>query len=83
MAKKTKNTKPSVKEKVTKKERELALKEVSDDMLERLAVVGPPEKVLAKYEALRKTGVTNPVVWLPVGCPPALALETIHTFNDN
>ena len=62
---------------------ELALKEVSEEMLARLAAVGPPEKVLARYETLRKSGITNPVVWLPVGCPPALALETIHTFQDS
>ena len=46
----------------------------------RLAAVGPPEKVLARYDELRKAGVTIPVVWLPVSCPPELALETIHTF---
>ncbi|MHA1977109.1 MAG: LLM class flavin-dependent oxidoreductase [Candidatus Hodarchaeales archaeon] len=64
-------------------DRELALKEVTDEMLARLAAVGSPEAVLARYASLRKAGVTNPVVWLPVGCPPALALETIHTFQDN
>lgn len=64
-------------------EREVALQEVTDEMLDRLAAVGPPDKVLARYEALRKAGVTNPVVWLPVGCPPELALETIHTFQDS
>ncbi|MHA2389598.1 MAG: LLM class flavin-dependent oxidoreductase [Candidatus Hodarchaeales archaeon] len=63
--------------------RELAIKEVTDDMLSRLAAVGPPDEVLARYETLRKAGVTNPVVWLPVGCPPALALETIHAFQDS
>ena len=64
-------------------DRELALKQVTDEMLTRLAAVGPPETVLARYESLRKAGVTTPVVWLPVGCPPDLALETIHTFQDS
>ena len=51
-------------------------------MLERLAAVGRPEKVLAKYEEFRKQGVTQPVVWLPASCPPDLAIETIQTFID-
>ena len=64
-------------------DRELALQEVTEEMLDRLAAVGPSEKVLARYEDLRRQGVTNPVVWLPVGCPPDLAMETISTFQDS
>ncbi len=64
-------------------DRELALKNVTDEMLDRLAAVGSPDKVLARYESLRKRGVKNPVVWLPVGCPPELALDTIATFQDS
>jgi alkanesulfonate monooxygenase SsuD/methylene tetrahydromethanopterin reductase-like flavin-dependent oxidoreductase (luciferase family) len=63
-------------------DREVALTLVTDEMLDRLAAVGPPEKVLTRYEELRKAGATQPVVWLPASCPPDLALETIHTFLD-
>jgi len=63
-------------------QKELAINEVTDDMLTRLAVVGSPDQVLARYDNLRKNGVTLPVVWLPVNCPPALALETINTFTE-
>ena len=63
-------------------ERETALKLVTDEMLDRLAAVGSPEKVLARYEDLRKAGATQPVVWLPTSCPPDLAMETIQTFTN-
>lgn len=63
-------------------QRELAINEVTDDMLTRLAVVGSPDQVLARYDILRENGVTLPVVWLPVKCPPSLALETINTFIE-
>ncbi|MCK4849358.1 MAG: LLM class flavin-dependent oxidoreductase [Candidatus Heimdallarchaeota archaeon] len=63
-------------------QKELAINEVTDTMLTRLAVVGSPDYVLTRYEILRKNGVTLPVVWLPVKCPPSLALETINTFTE-
>ena len=63
-------------------QKKLAIDEVTDEMLSRLAVVGSPEEVLTRYEILRKKGVTLPVVWLPFNCPPPLALETINTFIE-
>ena len=62
-------------------EREVAAKAVSKDMLERIAVVGPPEYVVARYEELRKLGTDIPVVMLPHNITPELALETISTFQ--
>jgi alkanesulfonate monooxygenase SsuD/methylene tetrahydromethanopterin reductase-like flavin-dependent oxidoreductase (luciferase family) len=63
-------------------EKELAIDELTDEMLARLAVVGSPDQVLARFDNLRKNGVTLPVVWLPFNCPPSLALETISAFNN-
>ncbi len=62
--------------------KDLAINEVTDEMLARLAVVGSPDEVLARYDILRKSGVTLPVVWLPVKCPPSMAIETINTFIE-
>jgi F420-dependent oxidoreductase-like protein len=63
-------------------EREVAAEAVSQDMLDRIAVVGPPEYVLARYEELRKLGTDIPVVMLPHNCTPELAMETISVFQE-
>ncbi|MHA2345562.1 MAG: LLM class flavin-dependent oxidoreductase [Candidatus Hodarchaeales archaeon] len=63
-------------------EQEIAIKAVTDQMLEKLAAVGTPDYVRRKYEEFRRRGVTLPVVWLPASSPPEIAMETIHTFLD-
>ncbi|MFX1506565.1 MAG: LLM class flavin-dependent oxidoreductase [Promethearchaeota archaeon] len=63
-------------------DRELAAKSVTQEMLERIAVVGPPEYVVARYEELRKLGTDIPVVMLPHNCTPELAMDTISAFQQ-
>lgn len=63
-------------------EKEIAIKAITDQMLDKLAAAGTPDYVRQKYEDFRKKDVTLPVVWLPASCPPNIALETIHTFLD-
>ena len=63
-------------------EQEIAIKAITDQMLNRLAAVGTPDYVRQKYEDFRKKDVTLPVVWLPVSCPIDIAIETIQTFLD-
>lgn len=63
-------------------DRELAAKSVTQDMLDRIAVVGTPEYVKARYEELRKQGTNLPVVMLPPNCTPELAMETISAFQE-
>ncbi|MHA2247359.1 MAG: LLM class flavin-dependent oxidoreductase [Candidatus Hodarchaeales archaeon] len=61
--------------------RELAAKSVSQDMLDRIAVVGTPEYVLARYEELKQLGTSLPVVMLPHNCTAELAMDTIGAFQ--
>lgn len=63
-------------------DRELAAKSVSQNMLERIAVVGPPEYVVARYDELRELGTNIPVVMLPHNCTPELAMDTIGAFQE-
>ncbi len=63
-------------------DRELAAKSVSQDMLARIAVVGAPEYVLARYEELRQLGTSLPVVMLPHNCTTELAMDTIGVFQE-
>ena len=62
-------------------DRELAAKLVSEDMLNRITVVGSPEYVISRYEEFRQLGTTIPVVMLPYNCPPDLAMDTINAFQ--
>lgn len=62
--------------------RETAAKSVSQDMLDRIAVVGTPEYVVARYEELRQLGTNLPVVMLPYNCTPELAMDTISVFQE-
>lgn len=63
-------------------ERDLAAKSVTEDMLERIAVVGHPEYVTARYNELRELGTNIPVVMLPHNCTPELAMDTIGAFQE-
>ncbi|MFX0125608.1 MAG: LLM class flavin-dependent oxidoreductase [Candidatus Hodarchaeota archaeon] len=63
-------------------DRETAAKHVSQDMLDRITVVGPPEFVIARYNELRKLGTNIPVVMLPHNCTPELAMDTISAFQE-
>jgi alkanesulfonate monooxygenase SsuD/methylene tetrahydromethanopterin reductase-like flavin-dependent oxidoreductase (luciferase family) len=63
-------------------QREAAAKFVSQDMLERMTVLGKPEDVITRYEELLKLGVTIPVVMPPYNCPPDLAMDTINAFTN-
>jgi hypothetical protein len=63
-------------------QREVAAKFVSQDMLERMTILGKPEYVITRYEELLKLGVTIPVVMPPYKCPPDLAMETINAFTN-
>ncbi|MFX0015863.1 MAG: LLM class flavin-dependent oxidoreductase [Promethearchaeota archaeon] len=63
-------------------DREVAAKSVSQDMLDRITVVGSPDYVVARYEELRQQGTTVPVIMLPHNCTPELAMDTIGAFNQ-
>ncbi|MFX0211627.1 MAG: LLM class flavin-dependent oxidoreductase [Candidatus Hodarchaeota archaeon] len=63
-------------------DREVAAKSVSQDMLDRIAVVGSPDYVVTRYEELRQQGTNLPVVMLPHNCTPELAMDTIGAFNQ-
>ncbi len=63
-------------------DRESAATYVSQDMLDRIAVVGSPEYVVARYEELRQLGTNIPVVMLPHNCTPELAMDTISAFQE-
>jgi alkanesulfonate monooxygenase SsuD/methylene tetrahydromethanopterin reductase-like flavin-dependent oxidoreductase (luciferase family) len=60
----------------------IAAKAVSQDMIDEIAVLGPPEDVLSRYVDLRKLGVNLPIVMLPYNCPSSLAIETIGVFAE-
>ncbi|MFX1283179.1 MAG: LLM class flavin-dependent oxidoreductase [Promethearchaeota archaeon] len=63
-------------------DRDVAAKNVTRDMLDRIAVVGSPEYVITRYNELRQQGTNIPVVSLPPNCTPELAIDTIGTFNQ-
>ncbi|UCG04172.1 MAG: LLM class flavin-dependent oxidoreductase [Candidatus Heimdallarchaeota archaeon] len=63
-------------------DRETAANSVSQDMLDRIAVVGPPEYVVKRYDELRQLGTDIPVVMLPHNCTPELAMDTISAFQQ-
>jgi alkanesulfonate monooxygenase SsuD/methylene tetrahydromethanopterin reductase-like flavin-dependent oxidoreductase (luciferase family) len=62
-------------------ERDLSAKAVTQDMLEKLVILGEPEDVVFQYDELKKQGVTIPVVMPPFNCPPDLVLDTIRAFQ--
>lgn len=63
-------------------DRETAARSVSQNMVERVAIVGKPEDVVDRYHELNKSGVNLPVVMPPFGCPPELAMDTITAFSE-
>lgn len=65
-----------------KGEHEIAAKNVSEGMLERIAVLGSRDEVKERYKKLRQLGITLPVVMLPYNCPPEFAIETIGALSD-
>ncbi|MHA2334177.1 MAG: LLM class flavin-dependent oxidoreductase [Candidatus Hodarchaeales archaeon] len=65
-----------------KGDRELAAKNVSNSMIDAIAIMGSAEDVVDKYSKLEKMGVTIPIVMLPFKCPPDLAMETVGCFSQ-
>jgi F420-dependent oxidoreductase-like protein len=65
-----------------KGEREIAANNVSENMLDRIAVLGSREDVTERYKELRQLGVDIPVVMLPYNCPSEIAIETIGAFSE-
>lgn len=63
-------------------DRELAAKSVTQNMIDRIAVVGNCEYVVDRYEELRRQGTSLPVVMLPPNCPPEFAMDTIGAFQE-
>ncbi|MHA2307176.1 MAG: LLM class flavin-dependent oxidoreductase [Candidatus Hodarchaeales archaeon] len=63
-------------------ERETAAKNVSQNMLDRIAVLGSRDEVNERYKQLRQLGGTLPVVMLPYNCSPEFAIETIGALSE-
>ena len=57
--------------------RELAAQQVSDSMLEQIAIIGKPEEVRDRYLQLYQNDINLPVAMLPYNCPPDFAIDTI------
>ncbi|WP_455139217.1 LLM class flavin-dependent oxidoreductase [Candidatus Hodarchaeum mangrovi] len=57
--------------------RELAAQQVSDSMLEQIAIIGKPEEVRNRYLQLYQKNINLPVVMLPYNCPTDFAIDTI------
>lgn len=63
-------------------DRALAAANVSDAMIDAIAIMGSGEEINEKYSELGKKGVTIPIIMLPFNCPPDLAIETIGSFSQ-
>ncbi len=61
-------------------DRQTATNEVSEDMMNSIAVTGDAETCRNRYALLKEKGITLPVLMLPFRCPPQLAYETIKAF---
>lgn len=64
-------------------EREIAASNVSDNMIDRIAVLGNREEIRERYKKLRQLGIDLPVTMLPYNCPPGIAIDTIGALSDS
>ncbi len=61
-------------------DRALAASLVSDDMLDKVAVLGDADECRAKLDAYRAAGADVPVVSFPHGCSPDEAMRTLEAL---
>jgi hypothetical protein len=64
-------------------EREISASNVSDNMIDRIAVLGNREEIRERYKKLRQLGIDLPVAMLPYNCPPEIAIDTIGALSDS
>ncbi|MFX0208846.1 MAG: LLM class flavin-dependent oxidoreductase [Candidatus Hodarchaeota archaeon] len=63
-------------------DRKTAANEVTDEMMNSIAVTGNAETCRRRYALLKEKGISLPVLMLPFRCPPQLAYETIKAFSE-
>lgn len=63
-------------------QRDLAAQKVTDEMVNKIGIIGTPEEIEKRFQSLEKQGIAIPTLMLPFNCPIDLAIQTIEAFSE-